>query len=369
MRHFRPVRRLSPVTLILLLCSLGVHRSAEAQLPQLTPSSPVSPSPVAPLPGPAATVPTSALANSDYVLGPGDQVAVTVYGYEEFEGSRAVLPDGNVSMPLVGPVRAEGKTLPAFSQDLTTQLQPYLVNPVVSVSLTVLRPIVVNVAGEVYRPGPIQLSSLTDVSTRIGTDSRITSSSNAPTLSAALSAAGGVTRMADIRQVILRRTLPGGRNEATTIDLWSSLGSEQSLDNIVLRDGDSVFVPEVTAADEINPRLVARSSFAPATIRVRVVGEVKRPGEVEVPPNSSLSSAVAIAGGPTEDAELDDVRLVRLNENGQVEDQELDLSRLVDEYQVQDGDVVYVPKEGIRSVIDFASRLFSPLNFILNLFE
>ena len=312
---------------------------------------------------------TAEFSAANYVLGPGDQIAITVFGYEEFTGSRAVLPDGTIPMPLIGSVQASGQTLDSLAQNLTAQLSPYLVNPVVDVSLTVLRPIVVNVAGEVYRPGPIQLSSLTDVSTRVGTDARITSSSNTPTLAAALTAAGGVRQDADIRRVVLQRPGAGGRAETVTINLWDSLWSDTTPDNIILRDGDSIFVPEVTEQDGIDPRLIARSSFAPETIRVRVVGEVKSPGEVLVPPNSSLSSAVAIAGGPTEDAELDETRLVRLSDAGEIEEEKIDLQNLIDDYQVRDGDVIFVPKENVRSVIDFASRLFNPLRFILDIFR
>jgi polysaccharide biosynthesis/export protein len=114
---------------------------------------------------------------------------------------------------------------------------------------------------------------------------------------------------------------------------------------------------------------LARSSFSPATVRVRVVGEVTAPGEVQVPPNSSLSSAVAIAGGPTEDARLRQVAFIRLSPEGTVERQTIDLRDLSDSYQVQDGDVIIVPKRGSASLVDFAGRVFSPLGAILNLFQ
>jgi polysaccharide biosynthesis/export protein len=102
--------------------------------------------------------------------------------------------------------------------------------------------------------------------------------------------------------------------------------------------------------------------LAPSTVRVKVVGEVVAPGEVAVPPDSSVSSAVAIAGGPTEDAQLSKVSLVRRNDDGQIIEEEIDLSHLVDDYQVQDGDVVVVAKRGYLSVIDGISRVLSPVN-------
>jgi polysaccharide biosynthesis/export protein len=119
----------------------------------------------------------------------------------------------------------------------------------------------------------------------------------------------------------------------------------------------------------LDRRLVAQSSFAPATVRVRVVGQVTQPGEVAVPPNSSISSAVAIAGGPTSDAQLSRVAFVRLNSEGQIERQILDLRDLTDNYQIQEGDVVYVPKRGSSSLIDTAGRILSPLGLFFGIFR
>ncbi|MGB6013697.1 MAG: SLBB domain-containing protein, partial [Nodosilinea sp.] len=97
-------------------------------------------------------------------------------------------------------------------------------------------------------------------------------------------------------------------------------------------------------------------------VRVRVIGDgVVRPGEVQVQPNSSVSGAIAAAGGPNSDAALGEVRLVRLSENGQVEDQKVDLSSLVDSYQIQDGDVILVPKKGYLVGIDNISRALTPI--------
>ena len=319
---------------------------------------------------PTLILPTqpSTVNRSDYILGAGDQVAITVIGFEEFDGSRVILPDGTITLPLIGAVTAADQTIDALSSTLTVRLRQFLVEPVLSVSLTALRPVIINVAGEVYRPGPIQLSSLTNTNTRIDNNARITTATDSPTLSAALLAAGGVKREADIRRITVKRTLPGGRNETININLWDTIANSNAPnDEIVLRAGDAVFVPRALEGNELDPQLVASSTLAPATVRVRVVGEVTRPGEVEVPPNSSISSAVAIAGGPTEDARLKDVALVRMQEGGQVEERVIDLRNLVDEYQIQDGDVIFVPKAPLPTFMDGFSRFISPINLILNL--
>lgn len=310
----------------------------------------------------------------NYVLGAGDQIAIEVFGYEEFTGARVVLPDGTMPFPFLGSVQAAGKTVDALSGEITQGLNAYLVNPVVSVSLTALRPVVVDVAGEVYRPGPVQLSSLTTAQTQLDVNARITAATTTPTLSSALVSAGGIRRTADIRSVIVRRRLPNGQAQDISVNLWEAISNGGQGNNIVLRDGDSIFVPKAISGAEIDPSLIASSSIAPDNVRVRVIGDgVVRPGEVQVQPNSSVAGAIAAAGGPNSDAALGEVRLVRLSETGQVEDQRVDLSSLVDSNQIQDGDVILVPKKGYLVGLDNFGRALSPvlgpISGILNILD
>lgn len=304
---------------------------------------------------------------TDYVLGPGDQISILVLGYDEFTGARVVLPDGTITMPLIGSVPAAGRTLGALSSDVEGRLKVYLTDPVVDANLTVLRPVVVNIAGEVYRPGPVQLSSLTQVTTQVSDTANITSATNTPTLSSALTAAGGIRRTADVRNILVKRRLPNGQTTEFKINLWDILVTGSTPGVVVLADGDSVYVPIAQAGELLDPKLLASSTFAPTNVRVRVVGEVKQPGEVTVQPNSSVSSAVAAAGGPTDDAQLGNVTLVRLNETGQVEKQSIDLNNLIDNYQIQDGDVVLVSKKGYLNTLDNVARFLNPLLIPVNL--
>jgi len=347
MRYLTFTRLPGSLALATALCAALAH-SAVAQLPvpQQEPVSQSAPLPV--LSNPRENADTAA---QSYVLGAGDTVEIAVFDYEEFTGAKVILPDGNISLSLIGTVPVAGLTVEQLTQSLTNRLQPFLVNPVVTVVLTTLRPVTVNVAGEVQHPGPIQLSS--------------SESSVKLTLSSALVAAGGVTQDADIRQVILRRA--NGNTEPVVINLWNAIASESSPADPIVQDGDSIYVSRLLAEDTTNRRLLARSSFSPKTVRVRVVGEVTSPGEVQVPPDSSLSSAVAIAGGPTDDARLSRVAFIRMNEAGRIDRQTLDLQNLTDNYQVQEGDVIIVPKKSSSSVLDFAGRLFSPLGGLLNL--
>ncbi|MDX2213857.1 MAG: polysaccharide biosynthesis/export family protein [Oculatellaceae cyanobacterium bins.114] len=299
----------------------------------------------------------------EYILGPGDQLDITVFDYAEFTGAKVILPDGTITLPMIGRVEASGLTSDQLAQELTTQLNVFLVNPVVTVGLSVLRPVSVTVAGEVQRPGPLQLRSLTTTNLTIGGNTI----EGTPTVSAALIEAGGITRQADVRQIALRRYSPDGNSQPVIINFWDAINSENATQDLILQDGDSIYVPRLDPNTTLDRRLIARASFAPDTVRVRVVGEVNNPGEVQVPPDSSLSSAVAIAGGPTEDARLSRVAFVRMNESGQIEQQRVDLRTLTDNYQVQEGDVIIVPKSDTSAFLDRAVQVLNPLNILLNL--
>jgi len=303
--------------------------------------------------------------DSRYVLGPGDQINIEVFGHEEFTGSKVILPDGTFTMSLIGDVQASGRTLSQLTNDLYNQLNLILVDPAITISLSALRPVVVTIAGEVQRPGPVQLRGLTNADADNGTPGA--SLDGMPMLSSALVEAGGVTSYADIRKVQIRRSLPNGEVTTATINLWDAIWSENTPEDPILLAGDAVFVPRITEGDPLDRRLLARSSLSPDTIQVRVVGEVTQPGEIPVSPDSTISSAVASAGGPTTDASLRRVELVRLNEDGIIERQRVDLRNLIDDFQVEDGDVVFVPKRRAFAGVDIFARFLSPFSSLVNL--
>jgi polysaccharide biosynthesis/export protein len=329
-------------------------------LPKLASFGAGEPGSTKPLFSPAKSSPSGLT----YYLGAGDLLDIQVFGFNEYTGTQVVLPDGTITLPLIGRIIAANKTPDQLTQELTSRLKPLLKNPVVTVGIAKLRPVRINVAGEVQRPGPVQLQSLSPVNA-VGSSNQVL----APTLSEAILQAGGITRNADIQQVVLQRHNPNGTGETIKVDLWQALKSANAPSDILLSDGDTIYIPTANSRTAGDRRLLAKASFSPKTIRVRVVGEVKKPGEVEASPDSTLSSAIAIAGGPTDKARLKKVVFVRMSDAGQLERRELDLQNLTDDIQVQDGDVLLVPKDGGRDFLDVASQALGPFGLILNLFR
>jgi polysaccharide biosynthesis/export protein len=352
---------------LLFLPSVFAQQKPIAPIPQPIPNPPSKDAPQKQPTNDQVSAPasfTAGVSRSGYVLGPGDQFKLTVFDYEEFTGPQVVLPDGNISLPIVGSIQAADRTTDELAQEITQRLRTYLKNPIVTIALNTLRPLRVNISGEVQRPGPIQLASATATTNN--------TPAKAATVSAALIEAGGVTRDADIRKVILKRYRSSQQDqkpEETNINLWDTIWSDKVTRDITLQDGDSLFIPKLAAGDTLDRRIIARSSLSPKTVKVRVVGEVKKPGEIEISPTGSLSGAVAIAGGPTDKADLGQVAFTRLNNDGRIESKSVDLNKLDDSGQVQEGDVVIVPKSNSSSFLDTFSGVVSPLYGLFNLFR
>ncbi|NJM45890.1 MAG: polysaccharide export protein [Alkalinema sp. RU_4_3] len=298
-----------------------------------------------------------------YRFGPGDQLEINVFDSVDLSGSRLVAPDGTITLPLIGVVQANDRTAAELAVVLQERFLTYLKKPIVTVTVAQFRPLLISIAGEVRRPGPVQMKNVpSDLKQNITIDN---TNPSLPSLSAALKEAGGVTRAADISQVVIKR-----RGQLLKFDLWQGLTSENAPQDQMLQDGDAIFVPKIVAGSpKIDPRLVAKSTIAPQSVKVRVVGEVKKPGEFDIPPNSTVSSAMAIAGGATDKAKLTKVALVRLDDQGKVDKQFLNLENMIDSQQIQDGDVILVPKSRNFNILDIAGQALPPLGILMNLLK
>ncbi|MBE9046643.1 polysaccharide export protein, partial [Pleurocapsales cyanobacterium LEGE 10410] len=210
---------------------------------------------------------------TDYTLGPGDQINLDIFQVEEYSGKYPVLVDGTISLPLVGRVDVRGLSLKETSEAVSKQYSTYLKRPVVTVGLVTPRPLKIGVSGEVDNPGSYQVAITGD-------------QPQFPTVTDILEQAGGINTIADVRNIRVTRNIKG-KEIIYNSNLWDLLTKGQIQQNISLRDGDTVFVP---TTDEINTAeldKLAGASFGLQTdkpIKVAVVGEVYRPGSHFVQP-------------------------------------------------------------------------------------
>jgi polysaccharide export outer membrane protein len=181
---------------------------------------------------------SAAAQGADYRIAPGDQLAIEVLEDESLNRRVLVLPDGSVSFPLAGTIRAGGRTVSQVERALTSRLAPNFANqPNVFVAVVGLAPeeeeelveeeelLVVYVMGEVNAPGPKEVLPGT-------------------TLLQLLSQSGGFTRFAATTRLQLRRRDQSGRERLFRIDYRAiSRGALIARDPLI-REGDVLIVPE-----------------------------------------------------------------------------------------------------------------------------
>ena len=113
---------------------------------------------------------------SEYQLGPGDQLRITVFGEAELSGQYLVGSQGAIAYPLVGEVRAAGLTVLEFTESLQTALGEFLRQPNVSVEVANYRPFFI--LGEVQRPGTYPYSANLTVLNAVATAGGFTPRAN-----------------------------------------------------------------------------------------------------------------------------------------------------------------------------------------------
>ena len=218
-----------------------------------------APSVVAP-PAPAAI--DSSTANDPVIkLGAGDAVAIQVYGRPEMNTTTYVADDGSVTVPLVGAVVVAGLSPSQAGNAIADAYArgEFLVNPQVTVNLSQFRSQSISVLGEVRTPGRYPVESRT-------------------TVFDVLAQAGGETENGADTIYVLRRSGSEG-TERIPIDLHTLSDRGGELSPMLLRGGDSVFVPR---AD-----------------RYYVYGEVQSPNAYRLERGMTVLQAIVRGGGVT----------------------------------------------------------------------
>ncbi|MEM9325434.1 MAG: SLBB domain-containing protein [Bacteroidota bacterium] len=241
----------------------------------------------------------------DYVLGPGDEVIIQIYGTSQESYQLTIDPEGRLLIPLLGPVQMSGLSMNAARIRLKERLSKIYSGLVrdrpsvfMDVSLGSIRTIRVNVWGEVQRPGTYALPSFA-------------------TPFMALYSCGGPTTIGTFREIEIYRD----GQLAETIDIYQFLRSGQLGALARLQDNDIILV-------------------RPFGNHVEVLGSVKRAGIFELKPEETLVDLMDYAGGFRPGAIRESVSLERLNGGSQsIQDVALDAKlRLID------GDKVIVRK-------------------------
>lgn len=227
------------------------------------------------------------------------------------------------------------------------------------------------VVGEVFRPGPHTVTG--SAQTGEAGETGQAQNSGRPTVTRAIQVAGGIKPLADVRRIQVLRNTRSGTEQVIEIDLWQLLQAGDLQQDLALQEGDTIVVPTAEAPNPEESAQLASASFSPDSIRINIVGEVDRPGIVEVPPNTPLSRGILAAGGFNNRASRGTVELIRLNPNGTVTARTIPVNfeQGVDaEFNpsLQNDDVVIVRRSTAASVSDTLETVANPLGRFLTLF-
>lgn len=241
-------------------------------------------------------------------------------------------------------------------------------------SADITQPIGVVIVGEVNRPGPYTVFASDVRSTNQQTELSFVSIDQQqgavvglPTITRALKIAGGITTEADIRRVQIRRRVRGGNEQTIMVNLWDLLQKGDATQDILLQEGDSVIIPTAATVDLAEVSQLATSSFSPNAISINIVGEVIRPGALQVRPSTSLHQALLTAGSFNQlRANKDRVELLRLNPNGTVSRRtiEVDFAQGLNPNNnptLRNNDVILVARSGYTRAADNINRYLQPI--------
>ncbi|MGD0096253.1 MAG: SLBB domain-containing protein [Terracidiphilus sp.] len=242
----------------------------------------------------------------DYVLGPGDNLVVNMWGGQSARLNRTIDRQGQIALPEAGTVVVSGITISQAQDAIQKALGTQFQSEHVELSLGRVRTIRIYVVGDVQRPGAYDVSSL---STAVN----------------ALYAAGGPTSRGSLRTLKQYR----GNQLVQEIDLYDFLLHGVRSDVNRLLAGDTILVP-------------------PVGPQVSVTGMVRRSAIYELKDNENLSTVLNLAGGILVSADLKEIRIDRVmaHENhtmlrAQVADS-ASSAEMIPSFTVQDGDTVYV---------------------------
>ena len=208
----------------------------------------------------------------NYVVGPGDQLIIDIYGASQQSLKLTVSPDGDVTVPEFGPIRVSGLSINAAQAKIRSKLGSYYQSSEIKTSLGQTRSIMVNVMGEVRVPGTYTLSAFA-------------------TVFHALYMAGGISDLGTLRSIKVFRQ---GR-QISVVDVYEFILNGRLAGNVRLQDNDVI---QVGTYDCI----------------VDISGKVKRPMAYEMRKGESLSALLKYAGGFTGDAYKKLIRVLRNSE-------------------------------------------------------
>ncbi len=198
---------------------------------------------------------TSMAIGSNYVVGPGDELIVDIYGASQSSAKYKVSPEGNITIPRIGPIAVSGLTVDAAQSRIYGAMGQHYQNASIKLTVGQTRTISINVMGEVSVPGSYKLSAFA-------------------TVFHALYMAGGTSDIGTLRDI---KVVRNGRI-ISTVDVYEYILNGRLAGDVKLADNDVIIVGSYNNL-------------------VQIVGNVKRPMWYEMKKGETLTTLLNFAGG------------------------------------------------------------------------
>jgi protein involved in polysaccharide export with SLBB domain len=246
----------------------------------------------------------AAPAPAEYVLGPGDEVRIQIWGSVDFAGNQTLDRNGQINLPKIGAINLGGIQVKDLESVLKKQVGTVFNNVSVNAALGKLRGMTVYVVGQANQPGTYNLNSLS-------------------TLVNAVFASGGPSANGSMRQIELKR---GGKT-ITTLDLYEFIAKGDKSKDASLQPGDVIMIP-------------------PAGPRMALVGATDHAAIYELKGGAKVKDVLALGGGLSALASQQKALLERINaQTAQTSKAPREVQNLMLNHQgldqtLQDGDVL-----------------------------
>ena len=233
----------------------------------------------------------------DYIIGPGDNFEITLFGKVSAQHSLAVQRDGSINLPDLGLIRVGGLEFKAARDVILTRIKNQKIGVNAVVTMGELRSMRVFVLGDAWKPGSYTVSALSSISH-------------------AIMVSGGVKESGSLRSIQLKRN----GEIVTEFDLYDFLLKGDTSKDLKLLPGDAIFIPPLGSS-------------------VAVAGEVNRPAIYELRNEKTLEDVMLLAGGLKPTADQSYVQIQRIKSGAQKTLLDLDLAQISNlKHSIQDGD-------------------------------
>ena len=259
-----------------------------------------------------------------YILGPGDEILIDIYGTSQSSQKYAISPEGTIIIEKIGPVAIAGLTAEQAQAKVISKMGGHYQGSSIKLTVGQTRTVIVNVLGEVVNPGTYTLSAFSTVFN-------------------ALYLAGGVTEIGTLRNIKVSR---GGRI-ISKIDVYDYILNGKLTGNVMLQDNDAIIVGAYDAL-------------------VNISGAIKRPMFYEMKEGETVKALLEYAGGFNSDANKNIISVERKTNEGLTVHsvEEWDFAS----FAVQDGDSVNVKNiiDRYQNMVEVTGAVFYPGHYSIS---